>query len=187
LKQLTFWENEKDIGKTTVDSWRHEPWRRFVGYKSKWRNIHYFKMETNNYASFFATSMRISLLLIATCLVGCYPKVCLEYSCYSDVYRQIIIDNSKFNSDFDKRFVDSALGIDSFSVNSVTYISNKYKKDSSSMTMSIELIKVIKNEYLFRIKFYEYSRRIPGFQIVDAYPYYRKFKLRKGKFFMKKD
>jgi len=24
-KQLIKWENEKDIGKTTVDSWRHEP------------------------------------------------------------------------------------------------------------------------------------------------------------------
>jgi hypothetical protein len=27
LKQLIFWENDKDIGKTTVDSWRHEPRR----------------------------------------------------------------------------------------------------------------------------------------------------------------
>jgi len=27
LKQLMFWEHEKDIGKTTVDSWRHEPMR----------------------------------------------------------------------------------------------------------------------------------------------------------------
>lgn len=25
LKQLMFWENEKDIGKTIVDWWRHEP------------------------------------------------------------------------------------------------------------------------------------------------------------------
>jgi hypothetical protein len=27
LKQLMHWENEKDIGKPTVDSWRHEPRR----------------------------------------------------------------------------------------------------------------------------------------------------------------
>jgi hypothetical protein len=28
LKQRMFWENDKDIGKTTADSWRHEPRRR---------------------------------------------------------------------------------------------------------------------------------------------------------------
>jgi hypothetical protein len=28
LKWLIFWVNEKDIGKTIVDSWRHEPRRR---------------------------------------------------------------------------------------------------------------------------------------------------------------
>jgi len=27
LKEQMFWENEKDIGKPTVDSWRHEPRR----------------------------------------------------------------------------------------------------------------------------------------------------------------
>jgi len=157
--------NEKDIGKTTVDSWRHEP-------------------RQSNY-TLFKFVMKYRLLFLLIFIFKCSPKICYEYSCYTDVFHQLLIEYSLFFNEHKRIFIDSVLIGDSIEFNCVNFVSSKYRKDRNSLILDIDLHDVRGKLYIFRVSLYQPTDE-KNLRIVEAYPYHRKFRLVKHKFLMVK-